>query len=100
MIRVTHSQVKHSKLDSEDQVNTETLAASSLIELSTLQVRDISVSATRKSVANNTITGRVTHSKTRRLPRPITHSPPSYIDLVAEDTPPPTPLAGVGSDSN
>ena len=40
-IMVTRSQDKNLKLDSVDQVNTETLAASSLVELSTFQVRDI-----------------------------------------------------------
>ena len=97
---ITRSQVQHLKLDSEDHANTETLAASSLIELSTFQVRDMSMSSTRKSFAKSTLTGRVTRSKAQTLPRQVTHSPPSYIDLGAEDTPPPTPPAGVGSDSD
>jgi hypothetical protein len=99
-IRVTQSQVKHLKLDSGDQVNTKTLASSSLIELSTFQVRDMWVLATRKSLASSTIIGRVTRSKTQRLLQPVTHSPPAYINLGVEDTPPPTPLAGVGSNSD
>ena len=42
----------------------------------------------------------MTHNKTQRLPRLVTHSPPTYIDLGAEDTPPLPHPAGVGLDSD
>lgn len=96
--RVTRSRVKHLKLDGRDQANTTTLVASSLVKLSTFQVRDMSVSTSKKSFATSALTGRVTRSKTRTLPQQITHSPPSYIDLGAKDTSPPTSPAEVGSD--
>lgn len=99
-IRVTQSQVKHSQMDSGDQGNTKTLASSSLIEMSTLKVKDMSLSVTWKSVANSTIMRRVTHSKTCKLFRPFTNSPLAHIDLEAKDTPPSTPLAGQKLDSD
>ena len=74
-IRVTRSQVKHLQLDSGDQGNTETLAASSLIKLSTFKVRDMSVLAIGKSVASSTITRSVTRSITQRLPQSVTIHP-------------------------
>ena len=88
------------KLDRGDHANIETLVASSLVELSTFQVRGMPVSASRKSFSNSTLMRRVTRSKTQILPWQVTHSPPAYISLGVEDTPPPTPPAGVRSDSN
>ena len=42
--------------------------------------------------------GRVTRSKTHTLPQQVTHSPPTYIDLGDDETPPPNPPVGVGLD--
>ena len=98
--RVTQSWVKHPKLDGSDQHNTDTLVASSLFELLTFQVSDMTMSTSKKIFVSNALMGRVTRIKTRTLPRQVTHSSLAYIDLGAEDTPPPTPPARVGSDSN
>lgn len=98
--RVTQSQVKHLELDSRDQPNIKTLATSSHVELSALQVNDMPVSTSKKSLANSSLTRRDPHNKTRTLPLQVSHSPLTYIDLEDEDTPPPTPPARVGSDSD
>ena len=98
--RVTQSQVKNLQFEGGDQTNTETLATSSLVEMSTFQVGDMPVSTSKKTFVSSALSGRVTRSKTRALPRQVAHSPPSYIDLGAEDTLPPTPPTGGGSDSD
>ena len=84
--------------DGRDQPNIETLATSSLVELLVFRVGEMSVSTSKKSLANSALLGRVTCIKRRDLPLQFTDSMPAYMCMGAKDTPPSTPPGGVGSD--
>ena len=98
LARVTRSCVKHQNFDGGDQSNIETLFASLVVELSIFRVGEMLVFTSKKSLANSSFSRRATHSKTRALPQQSSHSLPTYMNLRAKDTQPPTSPAEVGSD--
>lgn len=88
--RVTRRQGKVQGSDGGDNLMMESVAASSLVKLPTSGKQEVSVSLSRQPFANNTPSGRVTHSKTKSPPPSMGYVLIVYIDLEPKDTTPPT----------